>query len=215
MSDTAPPYDTERSSPAPVVASAGPVGSLVAENPRSTAAPPAEHVKLSQTSMSPATWFQRSVAPAGPSSHVKHSLLAMVPSQPLSRPSSATPPSPAQNMQPPSLPALTQPKLPSPAVAEDAISQLPVPQQAPGAQQQQRSTSAAAPEIAQPATGHACLSQQDSGQQAVNKKRRRERRIQKTAAAMQWQLKRRLADISTDVEMLNHEVSLALHPRQC
>ena len=38
------------------------------------------------------------------------------------------------------------------------------------------------------------------------KEMKRDRRMRKTEAKMRWQLMRRLAEISSDVELLNHEV---------
>lgn len=168
-----------------------------------------------QTFKSPASWFQRST-PTGTSSAVKQSLLAMVPPQPLTRPSSATSPSPARSLQPSSLPELAQPKVPSPAdrtkpsaaEAEQANKQ----QQQPQIQTGPDTTTLEQADEADPQQGSPVLSlqaQQEDEQQLAKKQLRRDKRIQKTAASMHWQLMRRLADISTDVEMLNHEVSVA------
>ncbi|KAL0026079.1 hypothetical protein WJX79_007769 [Trebouxia sp. C0005] len=90
---------------------------------------------------SPASWFNRTTSSAN-GSNPKHSLLAVVPSQPLSRPIASAPPSPASHLQPPTIPALDDLK-----------------------QTEEFSTLAAAP------------------------------------------LMRKLADISADVELLNHEVT--------
>ncbi|KAL0051058.1 hypothetical protein WJX82_001222 [Trebouxia sp. C0006] len=90
---------------------------------------------------SPASWFNRTTS-STTGSNPKHSLLAMVPSQPLSRPTASAPPSPASHLQPPTIPALDDLK-----------------------QTEELSTLAAAP------------------------------------------LMRKLADISADVELLNHEVT--------
>ena len=157
---------------------------------------------------SPSSWFNRTSSSPN-SGHPKHSLLAMVPSQPLNRPLGSAPPSPASQMQPPSLPALQQSKQPqrSASMADAPVPSPVSPQTSPQA------GPAAAPSHAQPASPeHADA---DAGADAQNdqgikisdaKQEKRDRRMRKTEANMRWQLMRRLADISSDVELLNHEV---------
>lgn len=217
MADVPVPSEAERSPPASQVTLAEQTGSRDVQAPTTTAAPPADSVDLGQTRKSPASWFQLSGTPTGTSPTVKHSLLAMVPSQPLSRPSSATPPSPAPKLQPPSITAFTQPALPVPAASEPASAAASVPQQDSKEQQQHTASPTRAvakqEQQASPQQGDPVAigqSQHETEQQISNKKLRRDKRIQKTAATMHWQLMRRLADISTDVEMLNHEVSIRL-----
>ena len=217
MADAAVAADKERSPVPPQTVSS----ELTTTNAVTVSGPgvaiPADHVTTGPAFKAPASWFQRSSTPTGTSSTVKHSLLAMVPSQPLSRPSSATPPSPAGNLQPPSIPALVQTKLPSAAVPEIVFGSPAVLEEDTKAQVQQL---AAVPGTLVQAQADAVRPQQDiavrpaqspqeTEQQIADKKLRRDKRVHKTAASMHWQLMRRLAEISTDIEMLNHEVSTA------
>ena len=203
--------DKERSSVPPQTVSSELTNTTAATGP--SAAAPVDHVTTGSVVKGPPSWFQRSSTPTGTSSTVKHSLLAMVPSQPLSRPSSATPPSPARNLQPPSIPALAQTKLPSPTVTgspavseQDAKPQVQQQATVPGILAQAQEDTA---HLEQDNAAKTIQSQQETEQQIADKTLRRDKRVQKTAASMHWQLMRRLAEISTDVEMLNHEVSTA------
>lgn len=207
--------DTERSSVPPQTVSSELTNTTAGTATGPSAAAPVDHVTTDSVVKGPPSWFQRSSTPTGTSSTVKHSLLAMVPSQPLSRPSSATPPSPARNLQPPSIPAFAQTKLPSPTLPETVAGSHAVSEQDAKPQMQQQATVPGMSAQAQEDTAHpeqdnavkTIQSQQETEQQIADKTLRRDRRVQKTAASMHWQLMRRLAEISTDVEMLNHEVS--------
>ena len=214
--------------PSPFAAQAHSLAAATAA-PVSSAASPLAGGVAGPVFKSPASWFQRSNPSATTSSTVKHSLLAMIPSRPLSRPSSAAPPSPARNLQPPSIPALDQAKQsPSPKATVSTLSALPQPamqqqQQQPQQQQQQQPQLQQQPQQQQQDAADvgqqeeagaeqgnpmlAVQSQPETDPQLASKKARRDRRIQKTAASMHWQLMKRLAEISTDVEVLNHEVS--------
>lgn len=134
---------------------------------------------------SPSSWFNRTSSTTS-SGHLKHSLLDMVPSQPLSRPISPAPPSPASQLQPPTIPA---PSPVSPLV----------------------STPKESAAVLEGNAEHAEGSKQPQGEQGTEtmdeKQTKRNKRMRKTEAKMRWQLMRRLADISSDVELLNHEVS--------
>ncbi|KAL0031566.1 hypothetical protein WJX77_007539 [Trebouxia sp. C0004] len=153
---------------------------------------------------SPASWFNRTTSSAT-GSNPKHSLLAMVPSQPLSRPTQSAPPSPASHLQPPTIPALDDLK------HTEEFSTLPA---APVC-----STAPASPVLAaaQPAGQNQNTesdSKVDAGKQdpegaelAASKQAKRDKRLRKTEANMRWQLMRKLAEISADVELLNHEVT--------
>ena len=127
----------------------------------------------------------------------------MVPSQPLTRPTASAPPSPPSHLQPPTIPALDQLK------QNHASATLPA---APASTAATEPTSTALQLGDQPAA----LSQKpesdsnaDTGKQQepdVSKQAKRDKRLRKTEANMRWQLMRKLADISADVELLNHEV---------
>jgi len=157
---------------------------------------------------SPASWFNRTTSSAT-GSNPKHSLLAMVPSQPLSRPTASAPPSPASHLQPPTIPALDDLKQ-----TEDFTTLAAAPTS---------STAPASPlsAAAQPA-GWSQKPESDSkvdavkqdpegAQPSASKQAKRDKRLRKTEANMRWQLMRKLADISADVELLNHEVWSASH----
>lgn len=152
---------------------------------------------------SPSSWFNRTSSSTS-SGHPKHSLLAMVPSQPLNRPIGSAPPSPAGPLQPPTIPALDQLKQPSgsasPAQVAPPLQQVSAPKDpatAPTKDQEVHAEQAEASKDLQPG-------QTSEANQA--KQLKRDRRMRKTEASMRWQLMRRLAEISSDVELLNHEV---------
>ena len=147
---------------------------------------------------SPSSWFNRTSSSTS-SGHLKHSLLDMVPSQPLNRPISSAPPSPASQLQPPTIPALqlTQPQG-SMKMAE-ASAPSPVSPQ-----------TSALKEPAEGAEGSKGAKHEQKAEARDEKQMKRDKRMRKTEANMRWQLMRRLADISSDVELLNHEV----HDRQ-
>lgn len=180
-------------------------GSVSATGPRSATSPALR---------SPASWFNCSTSSAG-GSHIKHSLLAMVPSQPLTRPTASASPSPVGQLQPPTIPALDQLKQPEttgklPASSTVSASQLPV---APHLEDQ-----AAAQNHRSAADGNIEADNQQSdvlnnAQASDSKRMKRDKRMRKTEANMRWQLMRKLADISADVELLNHEVGYVVSAR--
>ena len=159
---------------------------------------------------SPSSWFNCTSSSTS-SGHPKHSLLAMVPSQPLNRPLGSAPPSPASQLQPPSLPALESSKQPSnipslaAALAPSPVSpKVVVPTETSAVPNDAKAVST---EVAE-----ASKDIQDKQSVAADSTRqlKRDRRMRKTEASICWQLMRRLADISSDVELLNHEVSCLL-----
>ena len=168
---------------------------------------------------SPVSWFNRTTSSSG-SGNPKHSLLAMVPSQPLSRPTGSASPSPAGQLQPPSIPALEQLKQ---SEALSSIPELPASLAAaaeqPGAAAAEQPGAAPAPSSQsdashlRPESGAAT---NDKGElhasqlSRAQKQAKRDKRLRKTEASMRWQLMRKLANISADVEMLNHEVQQLL-----
>lgn len=151
---------------------------------------------------SPASWFNRTSSPAS-GSNPKHSLLAMVPSQPLTRPTASAPPSPPSHLQPPTIPALDQLK------QNNASATLPA---APASTAATEPISAAlqiGDQSAAPSQKPESDSNADTAKQQepdASKLAKRDKRLRKTEANMRWQLMRKLADISADVELLNHEV---------
>lgn len=150
---------------------------------------------------SPSSWFNRTSSSTS-SGHLKHSLLDMVPSQPLIRPLSSAPPSPASHLQPPTIPALEQLKpRPGSASMVEPPAALPVSAQISAPQ------GPAADHEASARLAEGSKAQRDQKAEATNEKKlNRDRRMRKTEAKMRWQLMRRLADVSSDVELLNHEV---------
>ena len=143
---------------------------------------------------SPSSWFNRTSSST--SSHLKHSLLDMVPSQPLNRPISSAPPSPASQLQPPTIPALEQLKQrPGSAKVAEASAPSPVSPQ-----------TSLQKEPAEGAEGSKDAKLEQKAEATDEKQMKRDKRMRKTEAKMRWQLMRRLADISSDVELLNHEV---------
>ena len=148
---------------------------------------------------SPSSWFNRTSSSAS-SGHLKHSLLDMVPSQPLSRPISSAPPSPASQLQPPTVPALEQLKQ-QPGSAKVTEASAPSPVSPPTSAQKEP-----AAEFAEGAKGSKDAKHEQRAEATDEKQMKREKRMRKSEANMRWQLMRRLADISSDVELLNHEV---------
>lgn len=148
---------------------------------------------------SPSSWFNRTWSSTS-SGHLKHSLLDMVPSQPLNRPISSAPPSPASQLQPPTIPALEQLKQrPGSAIVAEAPAPSPVSPQTSAPKE-------LAAEHAEGAQGSKDAKQEQGAGATDEKRIKKDRRMRKTEANMRWQLMRRLADISSDVELLNHEV---------
>lgn len=148
---------------------------------------------------SPASWFNRTSSATG--SHHKHSLLAMVPSQPLSRPTASAPPSPASHLLPPAIPALDGMKQTEELSTSAAA---PVSSTAPG------SPASAAPAGQNPESDSkvdAVKQDPEGAKPSASKQAKRDKRLRKAEANMRWQLMRKLADISADVELLNHEVT--------
>ena len=152
---------------------------------------------------SPASWFNRTTS-STTGSNPKHSLLAMVPSQPLSRPTASAPPSPASHLQPPTIPALDDLKQTeefSTLAAAPVSSTAPVsPVSAaaqPAGQNQNPESDSKVDAVKQDAEG---------AEPSASKQAKKYKRLRKTEATMRWQLMRKLADISADVELLNHEV---------
>lgn len=148
---------------------------------------------------SPSSWFNRTSSSTS-SGHLKHSLLDMVPSQPLNRPISSAPPSPASQLQPPTIPALEQLKQGS---GSARLAEAPAP--SPMSPQTSAPKELAA-EHAEGAQGTKDAKQEQVAGLTDEKRMKKDRRMRKTEANMRWQLMRRLADISSDVELLNHEV---------
>ena len=72
--------------------------------------------------------------------------------------------------------------------------------------------------LLRPEAGHVAENKNDlhaSQHSKAQKQAKRDKRLRKTEASMRWQLMRKLANISADVEMLNHEVQQVLltqHP---
>lgn len=164
---------------------------------------------------SSASWFNRTTNSAS-GSDPKHSLLAMVPSQPLTRPTASAPPSPASQLQPPTIPVLDELKQPEPASLLGApASMLAAPGQLVSAAQpgDQSAEQSQQPKASINAQGEQQEQQEANDAEASESKQaKRDKRLRKTEANMRWQLMRKLADISADVELLNHEV---LHLMQC
>ena len=145
---------------------------------------------------SPSSWFNRTSSSTS-SGHLKHSLLDMVPSQPLNRPLSSAPPSPASQLQPPTIPALEQLKQrPDSASMAEASAPSPVSPQ-----------TSALKDPADGAEGSKDAKHEQQAEATDEKQMKRDKRMRKTEAKMRWQLMRRLANISSDVELLNHEVT--------
>ena len=144
---------------------------------------------------SPSSWFNLTSSSTS-SGHLKHSLLDMVPSQPLNRPISSAPPSPASQLQPPTIPSLEQLTQPRGSIkVAEASAPSPVSPQ-----------TSALKEPAEGAEGSKGAKHEQKTEATDEKQMKRDKRMRKTEANMRWQLMRRLADISSDVELLNHEV---------
>jgi len=152
---------------------------------------------------SPASWFNRTTS-STTGNNPKHSLLAMVPSQPLSRPTASAPPSPASHLQPPTIPALDDLKqteefstlAAAPVSSTAPVSPVSAAAQPAGQDQDQNPESDSKVDAVK----------QEGAEPSASKKAKRDKRLRKTEANMRWQLMRKLADISADVELLNHEV---------
>ena len=128
----------------------------------------------------------------------------MVPSQPLSRPAASAPPSPASHLQPPTIPALDDLKQTEelsilagvPVSSTTPVSPVSAAAQPAGQDQNPESDSKV----------DAVKQDPEGAEPSASKQAKRDKRLRKTEASMRWQLMRKLADISADVELLNHEV---------